>query len=168
MPPSLGMPLELHTGDLFAAPGLPALGHGCNCAGAMGRGIAVQFRQRYPAMYEAYRRRCLAGTFLLGDVFVWDAESPVIFNLGTQTHWIDRASLTAIFHATRQMLACCEARRLPAVGIPRIGAGLGGLSWPTVAGVLSAVAASSPVRLQVFSLEKDAGEDGDKTLGRSG
>lgn len=51
------MSIEEGTGDLFAQPDLRALAHGCNCAGAMGKGIAVPFKQRWPRMYEEYRAR---------------------------------------------------------------------------------------------------------------
>lgn len=53
--------------DLFASE-LPALGHGCNSAGAMGKGIAVEFRRRWPAMFDEYKRRCADGSFKLGDL----------------------------------------------------------------------------------------------------
>jgi len=55
------MSIAFVSGDLFAnASSVQAFAHGCNCAGAMGAGIAVGFRTRYPAMYEEYRRRCIA------------------------------------------------------------------------------------------------------------
>ena len=38
-------------GNIFKLAGVHAYAHGCNCAGAMGRGIAVQFKERYPEMY---------------------------------------------------------------------------------------------------------------------
>lgn len=60
----------------------------------MGAGIAVAFRARYPAMYEAYRARCRAEPrqFNLGDAWLWqEAERPAVFNLGTQeTYWRGR------------------------------------------------------------------------------
>ncbi|MFL5340174.1 MAG: macro domain-containing protein [Gemmataceae bacterium] len=66
------MPLQFVAGDLsknrFKA---QALAHGCNCAGSMGAGIAVGFRERYPAMFEEYCRLCKAAPrqFNPGDVF---------------------------------------------------------------------------------------------------
>ena len=66
------MPIGFETGDIFATLGVSAFAHGCNCAGAMGKGIAVSFRERWPKMYEEYRRRCKAGEFKLGDVFIWE------------------------------------------------------------------------------------------------
>ena len=63
---------------------LPVVGHGCNCSGAMGAGIAVQFKRRFPEIYLEYRRRCADKTFMLGDVFVWTESTPVVYNLATQ------------------------------------------------------------------------------------
>jgi O-acetyl-ADP-ribose deacetylase (regulator of RNase III) len=55
------VPIEFVSGDLFAnAQEVEAFGHGCNCQGSMGAGIARTFRQHYPKMYEQYRARCKA------------------------------------------------------------------------------------------------------------
>ena len=35
-------------GNIFTLEGISGYAHGCNCAGAMGKGIALQFRERYP------------------------------------------------------------------------------------------------------------------------
>jgi hypothetical protein len=51
----------------------------------MGAGIAVGFKERYPTMFEEFRRRCKAKPpeFTLGDVFLWREEGkPAVFNLG--------------------------------------------------------------------------------------
>ena len=145
------MSLTAVTGDLFGLD-LPALGHGCNCAGAMGAGIAVVFRKRYPAMYREYRRRCTAGEFRPGDVFVWEAPDLVVYNLATQPVPGPTARLDAIEASVRAALADAEVRELPRLGIPRLGAGLGGLDWSDVAPVLGRVADDSTVELVVVSL----------------
>ena len=82
------MPICYVAGDLFANEHqAQALAHGCNCQGVMGAGIALGFRERYPAMYSEYRRRCQAAPrqFNPGEVFLWkDAALPWVFNLATQ------------------------------------------------------------------------------------
>jgi O-acetyl-ADP-ribose deacetylase (regulator of RNase III) len=145
------MSFRMITGDLFAL-GLPAVGHGCNCAGAMGAGIAVAFKKRYPAMYREYRRRCADGRFRPGDIFVWEVPDLVIYNLATQPVPGPSAKLTAIDASVRAAIADAEGRRLPVLGIPRVGAGLGGLEWPDVAEVLAQASHDSPVDLVVVSL----------------
>jgi O-acetyl-ADP-ribose deacetylase (regulator of RNase III) len=139
------------TGDVFEL-GLPAVGHGCNCAGAMGAGIAKEFKRRYPEMYREYRKRCQGGQFRLGDIFVWQTDGLVIYNLAIQPVPRPSATLDAIDSSARAALADAEQRELPRLGLPRIGAGLGGLAWPDVAVVLEAAAADCSVDLVVVSL----------------
>jgi hypothetical protein len=91
------MAISYVSGDRFMnACSAQALAHGCNCAGATGAGIAVGFRERYPEMYEEYRRRCKVSPreFHPGDVFPWkDADQPWVLNLRpSKNHWRSRAA----------------------------------------------------------------------------
>jgi O-acetyl-ADP-ribose deacetylase (regulator of RNase III) len=132
------MPVIETTGDVFAGPE-PALAHGCNCAGAMGRGIALEFRTRWPDMYEEYRRLCMLGTFNPGDIFVWTASDRLIFTLGTQRSWRTKASPQAIAESTAKMVEYSNRHGIRAIGMPRIAAGLGGLDWGQVRTMLDEV-----------------------------
>jgi O-acetyl-ADP-ribose deacetylase (regulator of RNase III) len=144
------MPTHFLKGDLFHYEGLHALAHGCNCAGAMGKGIAVEFRSRFPAMYAAYKKRCAEGQFGLGDVFVWAEAETTIFNLGTQKTWKTKAELHAIEQATNEMARLAEVAGIKRVGLPRIGAGLGGLPWEAVRAVLLKIGVETELELFVF------------------
>lgn len=134
---------------------MPALAHGCNTLGAMGAGIAREFRRRYPAMYDEYRRRCGEGSFGLGDVLTWweDPTQPVIFNLATQPRRGRCASLGAIRVAVSEMLDQAEHLiHVDAIGMPQIGCGLGGLRWMNVRPMLDEVAGGRRVELVVYEL----------------
>jgi O-acetyl-ADP-ribose deacetylase (regulator of RNase III) len=148
------MGLTAVTGDLFEIE-LPAIGHGCNCAGAMGAGIAKEFKRRYPDMYVEYRRRCRIGQFQLGDIFVWPTDGLVVYNLATQPVPRPSATLDAIDTSVRRALVDVHRRKIPKLGLPRIGAGLGGLPWPDVAAVLEAAARQSAIELVVVSLSNE-------------
>lgn len=68
------MSIEFVRGDLLAS-SLPAVAHGCNCAGAMGKGIALDFKRRFPKMFTEYKALCkkvffFLETFLPGKVTV--------------------------------------------------------------------------------------------------
>jgi O-acetyl-ADP-ribose deacetylase (regulator of RNase III) len=144
------MPAVFTKGDIFAADGLTAYGHGCNCAGGMGAGIAIEFKRRWPAMYEEYAARCADGRFKLGEVFVWTDGPTTVFNLATQEHWKKKAQLPALAASLRKMVELAAHAGIPNVGLPRIGAGLGGLDWMRVKRVLGEVGAETPVTLTVF------------------
>ena len=143
--------IEIVKGDLFES-GSPALAHGCNCKGAMGKGIAVEFKRRWPEMYEEYRALCQAGRFQLGDVFAWSDGTITIFNLATQGSFRGkvRAEIDAIERAVGRMLTIAKERNIDVIALPKIGAGLGGLEWSDVRDGLERAAKSSTVKLRVF------------------
>jgi O-acetyl-ADP-ribose deacetylase (regulator of RNase III) len=120
----------------------------------MGAGIAVGFRERYPAMYEEYRRRCKATPrqFNLGDAFLWKEEAkPWVFNLGTQeNYWRSRATYEAIEHALEAMKTLADAEGVTSIAMPRIGAGYGGLSWKKVRPIVERVFGAWPGTLYVY------------------
>ncbi|MFP2956980.1 macro domain-containing protein [Myxococcus sp. 1LA] len=144
------MPTLFVSGDLLRQTGLHALAHGCNCAGAMGKGIAVEFRARFPEMYEEYKKRCTAGRFNLGDVFTWTEADVTVFNLGTQKTWRTKADLQAIERALSSMVEQGEGLGIGRIGLPRIGAGLGGLPWEPIRDLLLRIGEATRVTLIVF------------------
>ena len=42
-----------------------------NCVGVMGKGIALEFKQRYPAMYREYIEKCNSGELRPGIPYVY-------------------------------------------------------------------------------------------------
>ena len=49
--------IETTKGNLLEAP-VEALVNTVNTVGVMGKGIALQFKQAYPAMFRAYEKAC--------------------------------------------------------------------------------------------------------------
>ncbi len=149
------MPIHYVAGDLFAnAYHAEAFAHGCNCKGSMGAGIAVWFRERYPAMYEEYRQRCTATPrqFNPGDVLFWRAEGkPAVFNLATQEdYWRARATYEWVEEALTNMRAQADAEGIHRIAMPRIGTGYGGLSWKKLRLIVEKVFADWPGTLYVY------------------
>lgn len=145
------MPIVFVAGDLFSEPNLGAIAHGCNCAGAMGKGIAVEFRRRFPEMYEEYRNQCHNGKYTLGDVLCWQNEEITVFNLGTQKTWRTKAELWAVEQAVEQMVEQAQTLGIQLIGLPRVGAGLGGLQWSSeVKPLLKRIGKATTVELVVF------------------
>ena len=151
------MSIEFVEGDLFAnAHNAQAFAHGCNCQGKMGAGIAVGFRERYPAMFARYHAMCKATPreFNLGDAWFWKSDTPdlpSVFNLGTQERTFrGRASYEAIETALTAMRGIADREGIGRIALPRIGVGYGGLSWTKVRAIIERVFADWQGSLFVY------------------
>ena len=130
-------------GNIFSIEGVTNYAHGCNCAGSMGRGIAVQFSKKFPRMYENYRRMCLDKTFRPGDVYDYGYGDGYVYNLATQQHYCiagQLAKLEYIESSMKKMMQLAEKSGIRSIAMPKIGAGLGGLNWVEVKAVIEKVA----------------------------
>lgn len=134
----------IEKGDIFRIDGVSSYAHGCNCAGAMGKGIAVQFKSKYPDMYLEYKQLCKENKFCPGDVFDYDYGNGHIYNLGTQATWRTRAKIEYIEKALIQMLELASGDNVTAIALPAIGAGLGGLKWDDVKAIIETVSNDYP------------------------
>lgn len=144
------MPTIFVKGDIFATPDLRAYAHGCNCSGTMDTGISVAFKKRWPQMFEEYRLLCEDKRFRLGDVFVWNDGNDVIYNLGLQEHWKTPAKIAALAKALKKMIELASGVGIKAVGLPRLGTGLGGLDWTRAKKLLSEHGEGTNLSLVVF------------------
>lgn len=146
------MPTIFTKGDIFNTPGIRAYAHGSNCAGAMDAGVSVAFKKRFPRMFEEYAARCADNRFRLGDVFVWNEADTgeTVYTLAIQEHWKKKAKLAAFTAAAKKMVDLAAKERVTQIGLPRIGAGLGGLDWLRVKMVLTEIGDATNVGLVVF------------------
>ena len=55
------MPTSLHQGNLLDLDDVDAIVNTVNCVGVMGKGIALQFKHKWPANFRAYEAACKAG-----------------------------------------------------------------------------------------------------------
>ena len=144
------MPVHFTKGDIFAAEGLTAYAHRCNCAGAMGAGIAIEFKRRWPRMFDEYAARCADGRYSWGTSSSGPRAKRPFTTWPNAARWRKKAQLPALAKALRRMVELAALAGTTRIGLPRIGAGLGGLDWMRVKRVLVEVGAETEVTLTVF------------------
>ena len=140
--------MKLTQGNLLAAPA-EALVNTVNTVGIMGRGIALQFKQAYPAMFRDYERACKAGEVKLGQVQVFDAGGLAggprwIINFPTKGHWRADSRMADIEAGLKDLVATIRKLRIRSVAIPPLGCGNGGLAWDEVRPRIEAALAEAP------------------------
>lgn len=145
------------TGNLLEA-NAEALVNAVNTVGVMGKGIALQFKKAYPAMFEEYRAAAKAGALRLGSVQVWPTGQRTgpryIINFPTKGHWKSSSTLEDIQTGLVDLVGEIRALGITSIAVPPLGCGNGGLAWADVRPLLvSAFEALPAVEVLVFTPE---------------
>ena len=127
--------LELAKGNILEADA-EALVNTVNTEGVMGKGIALQFRKKFPKMYEAYRAACEAGEVVPGRMHVFEQPEMLnphyIINFPTKRRWRSRARMEDIKAGLAALKQEIEKRGIRSIAVPPLGCGNGGLDWRNV------------------------------------
>ena len=122
-------------GNLLDAP-VDALVNTVNTVGVMGKGIALQFKRAYPAMFKAYASEAKRGDLSLGRMHVWHTEQldgpRVLINFPTKGHWRSGSKLADIEAGLDDLVDVIRREQIRSIAVPPLGCGHGGLEWAEV------------------------------------
>jgi len=121
-------------GDIFDA-GTDAIVNPVNCVGVMGAGLAGKFKVCYPYNFIRYKEACKRKKLKIGAVYtvlVPGSAPRSVINFPTKIHWLDRSSMRYIHLGLEALVKEITTRQFKSVAIPKLGCGLGGLSWGAV------------------------------------
>ena len=107
-----------------------------NCVGVMGRGIALEFKNRFPEMYDEYARYCTDKRIHPGVLHLWKKSEPWILNFPTKNHWKYPSKLEYIEQGMAKFSATYVMKGITSIAFPELGTSLGGLQWSTVKEVM--------------------------------
>ena len=102
-----------------------------NVVGAMGKGIALEFKRGYPEMYRRYRELCEAKEFKVGMLWLYKARDRYILNFPTKNHWRHPSKSEYIEAGLKKFIGCYEQMGIMSISFPQLGTGHGGLDWET-------------------------------------
>ena len=127
--------IEFVKGDLLEAD-VDALVNAVNTEGVMGKGIALQFKKKFPEMFEAYRRACKSGQVQPGRMHVFERNEPssprFIINFPTKRHWRAPSRIDDIETGLAALVEEVQQRGIRSIAVPPLGCGNGGLDWQNV------------------------------------
>jgi uncharacterized protein YwgA/O-acetyl-ADP-ribose deacetylase (regulator of RNase III) len=124
--------ITIRIGDIFES-GAQTLVNTVNCVGVMGKGIALEFRKRFPEMHDDYVQRCKAGNVKLGQPYLYQTLTPPwILNFPTKDHWRSVSRLQDIVAGLRFLQAHFSEWGITSLAVPPLGCGQGQLEWRVV------------------------------------
>lgn len=115
-----------------------ALVNPVNCVGVMGRGLALEFKRKFPDNFAFYHEQCRLGEVVIGRMAVFDhGEKPkYIINFPTKEHWGNNSKLSYIEKGLDGLCLTVNEFYIRSIALPMLGCGLGGLNWDEVRPVM--------------------------------
>lgn len=135
-------------GNLFDSPA-QVLTNAVNTVGVMGKGIALEFKQRFPKMFEDYASRCKNGKVSLGQPYLWEDDSSQVLNFPTKGDWRSQSQLEDIEAGLKYLSENYQELGIASIALPALGCGQGGLSWNDVKPLIERYLGAIP-DLEVF------------------
>ncbi len=162
--------MKVLIGDLFQSKA-QTLVNAVNCVGAMGKGIALEFKKRFPKMFKDYERRCANKEVALGRPYVYrpsrliqnqqdqyslfPEENPDcdkwILNFPTKDHWRSVSTLDSIVDGVQFLLAHYKEWGIQSLAMPSLGCGEGQLEWRVIGPMLYRYLSQMDIQVELYA-----------------
>ena len=117
-------------GNLFESPA-QVLVNTVNTVGAMGKGVAKEFKRIYPEMFKKYQELCENGKINIGTLFLYKTDNKWILNFPTKINWRNPSKIEYIEKGLKKFVAEYSRLRIHSIAFPPLGAGNGELDFQT-------------------------------------
>lgn len=135
-------------GTVFNAP-VKTYVNTVNCSGVMGAGIALEFKLRYPEMFNNYVEECKSKKMKLGIPRIYEySDNLWIMNFPTKGHWRYPSKIQWIEDGLKYFANNYKKRDIKSIAFPKLGTNNGGLDWNEVKLLMEKYLA--PLDLQVY------------------
>lgn len=122
-----------------------------NTVGVMGKGLAKQFRERYPQMYNYYKLMCDIGAFNVGEILWYQIKDDEnVAMLPTKKDWRDPSKLAYVEDGLAALADDCKLYNVTSLAIPKLGCGLGGLNWDDVKPLIEKYFGNASIEVEVY------------------
>lgn len=123
--------IKYTTGDLLKS-SAEALVNTVNCEGYMGKGIAYQFKLKYPQNNIDYVKACKNGNLIIGKLHFFKEDGKIIINFPTKNKWRANSKIEYIEKGLDELVKLIQSLNIKSIAIPPLGSGNGGLIWAEV------------------------------------
>jgi len=137
-------------GDLFASDA-QTLVNTVNCVGVMGKGVALEFKKRWPRMFEDYELRCQRKQVRLGEPYLYRDDKRSVINFPTKDHWRSSSRIADIERGLDYLVAHANEWDIESLALPPLGCGNGGLDWAEVGPLIYRKLHSLSLDIEVYA-----------------
>ena len=100
-----------------------------NTVGVMGKGIAKEFKDIYPDMFDEYQSLCERGLIDIGNLWIYPTPNKWVLNFPTKKHWRSPSKPEYLEAGLEKFARIYQEARIASVSFPMLGCGNGELDW---------------------------------------
>lgn len=118
--------ITIVTGNLFES-NTQTIVNTVNCVGAMGKGIALEYKNRYPDMYVKYCELCQKKLLNIGQLWLYKAEDRWVLNFPTKLDWRNPSKIEYLELGLKKFISEYKNKGITSISFPLLGASNGGI-----------------------------------------
>ena len=136
-------------GNIFNSPA-KVLVNNVNTVGVMGKGVALEYKKRYPDMFECYKGLCEMKQLDIGNLYLWKKSEKWILLFPTKKHWRNPSKLEYIEKGLKKFQENWDKIGSNSIAFPRLGCGNGGLDWADVKPLMEKYMEKLPMQIFIY------------------
>lgn len=136
-------------GDIFSSPS-KIIVNTVNTVGVMGKGIALEFKKRYPDMFHSYKSLCDEKQLDVGKLVLWRNSEKWVLLFPTKKHWRNPSKIEYIEQGLIKFVENWDKLGANSIAFPRLGCGNGGLSWDVVRPLMEKYLNPLPLQVLIY------------------
>lgn len=152
------MSLKIIKGNLFSSK-CQTLVNTVNCVGVMGAGIALEFRLRYPEMYERYLQLCDQNLVNIGKLWIFKAKRRWVLNFPTKKHWKDQSKLEFLRFGLEKFMNTYQSKGIESIAFPVLGSLNGGIPQDDSLMVMTEYLNQCEIDIEIYIYDPNSPDD---------
>lgn len=141
--------IEYIEGNIFDSPA-QVIVNTVNTVGVMGKGLALEFKKRYPQMFEQYKKACESREFIMGKLMFISAPDHMILLFPTKENWRNPSKLSYIELGLKKFCDNYAKFGITSIAFPKLGCGNGELNWEDVRSLMEKYLNNLPIDVYVY------------------
>jgi len=118
----------------------------------MGKGVALEFKNRFPEMFKDYVQRCELHEVRIGQPYIYKSLfGQQILNFPTKEHWKSVSKVSDIEEGLDYLLAHYKHWGITSMAIPPLGCGNGQLEWKVVGPLIYEHAKKMDIPVEMYA-----------------
>lgn len=160
-----GIMITYLEGDIFRSPA-QVLVNTVNTVGVMGKGLALEFKNKYPEMFVKYKELCKNNSLSVGKLMLWYDSDYWLLQFPTKENWRNPSKIEYIEKGLATFVKRYSDYNISSIAFPKLGCGNGGLNWTEVKDVMEKYLSDLPISVYIYLDNKESLKENGKFINK--